>query len=468
MKEFLTKTLILALGLGLTMTFTACHTESGTAPVVTKVNPTHSISGTILTSDGKALNGAVVTIGGKAVTVTGNTFAVSGLKDGTYEIEVKCDGYWTVTTTEPLSVTPVNGEMSGMNVERTFYLAKKVESDVLAISQSTSASDQITIETTDYTDGDGAKGNDTDESITIDAEIPMVSGDEYNAMDAELKAQGEETGLANFTITLSNITCLEDAQAVARLNKVAASRQTRAITSMGDEEGNELLAGVAVNAGSRKVTMPANKPFVVTAKMPNDVKSAITLFRTITGDRWTKIDLNNLPADIASVDFNTDGVIKINLKEVKTQSFGFGVIVEEEELGTDDEDIVAKTVTNNTASTSKLSEMKYTVKSGVVLGEYSKSSLTDFLRKMMIRKYGTRLVKTAKSVEKTYEFSPAYSMHPYGVMHLEGIQFVNKVKFSVANSQAYYNVVEYADWYVFPYEEWSEIEPVVVHGGGSN
>ena len=63
MKEFLTKTLILALGLGLTMTFTACHTESGTTPVVTKVNPTHSISGTILTSDGKALNGAVVTIG---------------------------------------------------------------------------------------------------------------------------------------------------------------------------------------------------------------------------------------------------------------------------------------------------------------------------------------------------------------------------------------------------------------------
>ena len=452
------------------MTFTACHTESGTTPVVTKVNPTHSISGTILTSDGKALNGAVVTIGGKAVTVTGNTFAVSGLKDGTYEIEVKCDGYLTVTTTEPLvaRVDENNGEKYGMNVERAFYLAKEVKSDVLAISQSTSASDQITIETTDYTDGDGDKGNDTDESITIDAEIPMVSGDEYNAMDAELKAQGEETGLAKFTITLSNITCLEDAQAVARLNKVAASRQTRAITTMGDEEGNELLAGVAVNAGPRKVTMPANKPFVVTAKMPNDVKSAITLFRTITGDKWTKIDLNNLPADIASVDFNTDGVIKINLKEVKTQSFGFGVIVEEEELDTDYEDIVAKTVTNNTASTSKLSEMKYTVKSGVVLGEYSKSSLTDFLRKMMIRKYGTRLVKTAKSVEKTYEFSPAYSMHPYSVMHLEGIQFVNKVKFSVANSQAYYNVVEYADWYVFPYEEWSEIEDVVVHGGGSN
>jgi hypothetical protein len=472
MKAFLTKALILTFGLGLTMTFTACHTEGGTAaaPVVTKVNPTHSISGTILTADGKALNGAVVTINGTAVAVTGNTFAIAGLKDGTYNIEVKRSNYKTATSTETLAakiVEGTNGEKTGMNIDRTFYLAEEVTSTQVAFStSSTSSSDEITIETTSYTDGDGDKGNDTDASITVAAEIPEVSGDEYSTIEQSITDQGGT--MDDFKVTLTNITSLEDAKAVARVNNVATSRLNRATTAM--PNNNELLAGVAVNAGRYTVTMPANKPFVVTIKMPDDVKGAITLFHTISGDSWTRVDMNNPQIDgIQSIDTQTSGVVKILLSKVKTQSFGFGVVVEETQAGdTEYEDIVAKTITNNTASTYSLSGMNYTVKSGVVLGDYSKSSLSDFLRKMMIRKYGTRLVKAAKLVEKVYEFSPAYSMHPYGVMHLEGMQFVNKIRFSVANSQAYYNVVEYGDWYVFPYEEWSEIEDVIVHGGGSN
>jgi hypothetical protein len=472
MKAFLTKALILTFGLGLTMTFTACHTEGGTAaaPVVTKVNPTHSISGTILTADGKALNGAVVTINGTAVAVTGNTFAIAGLKDGTYNIEVKRSNYKTATSSETLAakiVEGTNGEKTGMNIDRTFYLTEEVTSTQVAFSTSSpSSSDEITIETTSYTDADGDKGNDTDASITVAAEIPEVSGDEYSTIEQSITEQGGT--MDDFKVTLTNITSLEDAKAVARVNNVATSRLNRATTAM--PNNNELLAGVAVNAGRYTVTMPANKPFVVTIKMPDDVKGAIALFHTISGDSWTRVDMNNPQIDgIKSIDTQTSGVVKILLSKVRTQSFGFGVVVEETQAGeTEYEDIVAKTITNNTASTYRLSGMKYTVKSGVVLGEYSKSSLTDFLRKMMIRKYGTRLVKTAKSVEKTYEFSPAYSMHPYGVMHLEGMQFVNKIRFSVANSQAYYNVVEYGDWYVFPYEEWSEIEDVIVHGGGSN
>ena len=454
------------------MTFTACHTEGGTAaaPVVTKVNPTHSISGTILTADGKALNGAVVTINGTAVAVTGNTFAIAGLKDGTYNIEVKRSNYKTATSTETLAakiVEGTNGEKTGMNIDRTFYLAEEVTSTQVAFStSSTSSSDEITIETTSYTDGDGDKGNDTDASITVAAEIPEVSGDEYSTIEQSITEQGGT--MDDFKVTLTNITSLEDAKAVARVNNVATSRMNRATTAM--PNNNELLAGVAVNAGRYTVTMPANKPFVVTIKMPDDVKGAITLFHTISGDSWTRVDMNNPQIDgIQSIDTQTSGVVKILLSKVKTQSFGFGVVVEETQAGdTEYEDIVAKTITNNTASTYSLSGMNYTVKSGVVLGDYSKSSLSDFLRKMMIRKYGTRLVKAAKLVEKVYEFSPAYSMHPYGVMHLEGMQFVNKIRFSVANSQAYYNVVEYGDWYVFPYEEWSEIEDVIVHGGGSN
>ena len=472
MKAFLTKALILTFGLGLTMTFTACHTEGGTAaaPVVTKVNPTHSISGTILTADGKALNGAVVTINGTAVAVSGNTFAIAGLKDGTYNIEVKRSNYKTATSTETLAakiVEGTNGEKTGMNIDRTFYLTEEVTSTQVAFSTSSpSSSDEITIETTSYTDGDGDKGNDTDASITVAAEIPEVSGDEYSTIEQSITEQGGT--MDDFKVTLTNITRLEDAKAVARVNNVATSRLNRATTAM--PNNNELLAGVAVNAGRYTVTMPANKPFVVTIKMPDDVKGAISLFHTISGDSWTRVDMNNPQIDgIQSIDTQTSGVVKILLSKVKTQSFGFGVVVEETQAGdTEYEDIVAKTITNNTASTYSLSGMNYTVKSGVVLGDYSKSSLSDFLRKMMIRKYGTRLVKAAKLVEKVYEFSPAYSMHPYGVMHLEGMQFVNKIRFSVANSQAYYNVVEYGDWYVFPYEEWSEIEDVIVHGGGSN
>ena len=472
MKAFLTKALILTFGLGLTMTFTACHTEGGTAaaPVVTKVNPTHSISGTILTADGKALNGAVVTINGTAVAVTGNTFAIAGLKDGTYNIEVKRSNYKTATSSETLAakiVEGTNGEKTGMNIDRTFYLTEEVTSTQVAFSTSSpSSSDEITIETTSYTDADGDKGNDTDASITVAAEIPEVSGDEYSTIEQSITEQGGT--MDDFKVTLTNITSLEDAKAVARVNNVATSRLNRATTAM--PNNNELLAGVAVNAGRYTVTMPANKPFVVTIKMPDDVKGAIALFHTISGDSWTRVDMNNPQIDgIQAIDTQTSGVVKILLSKVRTQSFGFGVVVEETQAGeTEYEDIVAKTITNNTASTYRLSGMNYTVKSGVVLGDYSKSSLSDFLRKMMIRKYGTRLVKAAKLVEKVYEFSPAYSMHPYGVMHLEGMQFVNKIRFSVANSQAYYNVVEYGDWYVFPYEEWSEIEDVIVHGGGSN
>lgn len=477
MKAFLTKTLILVFGLGLTMTFTACHTSGDeAAPAVTKVDPTHSISGTILTVEGKALNGAVVKINGKSVTVNGNKFSVSGLKDGSYEIEVACNTYKTVTVTENLVAEYVkenNGEKSGKNIDRTFYLSEDKKSADLSVSNSASANDEITIETTSYEDGDGQKGNDTDEKITVEAEIPQVEDAEYDDIDNQIKQQsGGQNDISDLKISLTNITSLEDAKAVARLNNVATSRmaranayQTRATTAMPDD--NELLAGVAVNAGPFAVTMPAAKPFVITMKMPDDVKGAITLFHTISGDAWTKVDMSNPQIDgIKSIDVSAQGVIKIYLSKVRTQSFGFGVIVDESTVETNYEEIVPKTFTNNTANSVKLTKMDYNVKSGVVLGDYSRSSLSDFLRKMMIRKYGTRLVKQVTIASKTYEFTPAYTMHPNGIMHLEGIQMYDQIRYSVRNSEAYYNVTAYGDWYVFPYEEWYDV--IVVHGGGSN
>jgi hypothetical protein len=497
MKAFLTKTLILVFGLGLTMTFTACHTSGDDASTaITKVDPTHSINGTVLTLDNQPLNDAVVKItdgNGSAVSVTktgtGNTFTASGLKDGTYTITITCTTpkkYKSVTVTEPLVAEYIkenNGEKSGKNIDRTFYMSEDVTTTERTFSNSTSANDEIVIETTDYTDGDGNKGNDVDGNtedgqITVTADIPKVSDDDYTDIDNQIKTQsGGTEDINDFKISLTNITSLEDAQAVAKANNVAESRmaranafQTRATTAM--PERNELLAGVAINAGRYVVKMPDDKPFVITMKMPEDVKGAITLFHTVKGDAWTKVDLDNPDPrlGIKDIDYkSTANIIKIQLKEVRTQSFGFGVIVNESQVESGSEDIVAKTFPNpNATSSYKLSKMDYSVKTGVVLGDYSKSSLSDFLRKMMIRKYGTRLVKQASVANKTYVFSPVYSMHPNGIMHLEGVQMVDKIKYSVANSnpEAYYNVTAYGEWYVFPYEEWYEV--VVVHGGGSN
>lgn len=467
MKEFLTKTLILVFGLGVATTFMACHSGGGeSAPVVAPIAPKHSISGTILKADGSALNGATVKINGVAVAVTGNTFAKGNLADGEYVIEVSHADYKTVTTSENLAVQTVRNEKVGVNLEKTFYLYEDASTEPLSFGAA-QATDEITIETTDQKDADGEKTNDTDESITVFAESPLIEGDDYDNINNQIKAQSSNTkDITSFTITLTNITSLEDAKAVAKANRVADSRITRATTAMPDE--NELLAGVAVNAGTYAITMPAEKPFVVTVNMPNDVKGAVTLYRTITGDQWTKIDKNNLPADILAYDDSQEGVIKLSLGTVKTQSFGFGVKVVEETVGTDFENVEPQTKVNTTNSWVSVSSMPYTVKAGVVLGQVNKSSLTDFLRKLMVRKYGTLIVKSAKIIQKTYIFSPAYSMHPNGVLYLEGFQLVDVVKYSVKDSNASYTCTVYGDAYVFTYEEYTEPEEIYVHGGGSN
>ena len=473
MKKLLIKALVLVFGLGVTTTFTACHTGENSSDVVTNVTPKHSISGTILKSDGTALTGATVKINNSAVTVSGNTFSRDGLADGTYTIEIACAGYKTITESVDLALETVKGSTMAKAISKTYYLADDAVSNPLTFG-STSAQDAIVIETTAHKDADGTNANDTEGQIEVEAATPTITGDandpttDLGDINQQIQDQsGNTEDITNYSVTLTNITCLEDAKAVAVANKVASSRMTRATTAM--DADHELLAGVAVNAGPYTITLPGTMTFTITIKMPDDVKGAITLFRTFTGDKWNKIDMKNLntteAAGIKSIDTNTAGVIKIELTTIQTQSFGFGVVVGETTTETRWDEVVVDPITTG-ATARKVSSMPYKMNTGVVLTQSSKSSLTDFLRKIVIRKYGTRIVKTPKVVDKQYVFSPAYQMHANGTLYLTGWQEITETTFSVANTAASFTATEYGDAFFTPYEVWEEVE--VVHGGGSN
>jgi hypothetical protein len=469
MKKFISKSLILMFGLGIAVAFSACHTEEGNSgqKQEEKVLPKHSISGLILKADGTALNGAKVKINGANVSVTGNTFTYGNLSDGDYTIVVECTNYKSAEETVTLSLKTVNDNVVAEAVEKTFYLAENVETQAVKLGGEAQTGDEITIETTSHTDDEGEDVSSSDENINVNAQTPAITGDDYTNINNQISEQsnGQES-IEDFEVTLTNITSLEDAQAVARANRIAESRKTRATTAM--PNGNELLAGVGVNVGPYIIEFPSGLSFDVVITMPDDVKSAIQLFRTYTGDAWTRVDMNNPGDGILSIDATQPNQIIIKLSTLRTQSFGFGVRVQEEEGKSTQISVTANPVTNNTASTVSLKSMTYKVLSGVVLknNQNSASALTDFLRKMMIRKYGTRIVKSAKEVTKTYTFTPAEKLHPYGTMYLQGWQTVTEKKYSIIDSNAGFTATEYGDATVFPYQIWTEIEPT--HGGGSN
>jgi hypothetical protein len=466
MKKYFVKALILVFGLGVATTFTACHNGEDSVQVTNDVPTTnlkHSISGTILASDGSELTNATVKINGSTVAVSGSTFTKDGLTDGSYKVEISKAGYKSIEETVDLAIETVNGKKAAKNVVKVYYLANDVATTAQTVATTAQTSSEITIETTSQKDADGNKANDTEESITVQTETQAVTAAEQNDIEAQIKAQGG-TSINDLQISVTNITSLEDAKAVARANNVAASRMTRATTAM--PNNNELLAGVALQAGKFQINMPAGKPYVMKVKMPDDVKGAISLFRTYTGDKWTAIDIKNPQAEgIESIDLSTPGMVLIKLSIVRTQSFGFGVVVGSSVDETSYEDIEAAPITNG-ATARSISSMPYTVKAGVVVSQSSTGALTDFLRKIVVRTYGTRLVKEAKIVTKNYVFQPAYQMHANGTLYLSGFQKVKVTTFSVSNSNAKFTATEYGDAFVAPYEVFDEDE-ITVHDGGS-
>ena len=125
MKNFFRRATILTLGMGLALTFTACHhpgDEDNTQIVVGNV--TNTLRGLIFDQDGAALSGATVTINGNSTAVTGNEFGPrTGLADGTYTVVVKKNGYKDVVKDVTLAATIENGQKYGQDAVESFYLA---------------------------------------------------------------------------------------------------------------------------------------------------------------------------------------------------------------------------------------------------------------------------------------------------------------------------------------------------------
>ena len=252
---------------------------------------------------------------------------------------------------------------------------------------------------------------------------------------------------------------VQDAKAVARANRIASSRVTRAETSL--PGGFELLAGVGVNAGAVKVQFPAGITYDVTISVPdNATKNAIKLYRTITGDAWSELTTGN---GIASIDMSKDKAIVIKLSILQTQSFAIGVQISETTSSETTYEPISAQVSYQTAP---VAAIPYTVKGGVVLTNEVSGYLTDFLRKIVLRKYGTRAVREAQIINKTYEFTTPYKMHENGTLYLAGFQEVTVTRYSIVNASASFRATEYGEAFVYPYEVYPETEET--HVGGSN
>ena len=479
MKKYLRNAAILAFGFGVAVSFSSCHRDNGSsepAEVISTPTPTHTVSGVILDGNGNTLTGASVlayrngSASARKVTVTGNTFSVTGLNDGNWQFVVTKSGYKSAEETINLQIQSkqVEGKMvrTGMNVEQVFYLNINVESNAQSLGGSSSQSDEIVIETTKQDDGTGTEVNTTDGSgnaagnVTVTGETPAITGDDYNDINQQIIDQtGGEQNITNYTVTLTNVTSLEDAKAVARANRIASSRVTRADTSL--PGGNELLAGVGVNAGSVKVQFPAGITYDVTISVPdNATKNAIKLYRTITGDAWSELTTGN---GIASIDMSKDKAIVIKLNILQTQSFAIGVQISETTSSETTYEPISAQVSYQTAP---VAAIPYTVKGGVVLTNEVSGYLTDFLRKIVLRKYGTRAVREAQIINKTYEFTTPYKMHENGTLYLAGFQEVTVTRYSIVNASASFRATEYGEAFVYPYEVYPETEET--HVGGSN
>jgi len=493
MKKLIKSAAILAFGFGMAVSFSSCHNGSGDSSTVertTQIKPKHSIAIVVLDGEGKALNDATVTFmrtgsNPSIATLTGtNTRSYTNLDDGQYTIVVTKNGYKEGSEVFTLAVKnqTVDGKTVpvGQNIEQTFYLIKEESTNKMKLGGSAQLSDEITIETTKQDDGTGTIVNTTDENnqgaeaqtITVSFETPEIVGDkddestDLGYINKQIKdqsaAQGEDNDVDDFEVYLTNVTSLEDAKAVARINRVATARNaTRATTAL--PGGYELLAGVGVNALYYNITLPGTSLYPVIIKLPdNDCKNAIRLYRYITGDNWVPMTATD---GIASIDLSQDKKVVIYMSRIQTQSFAVGVKINEStELNY--EPVVGSEVENPNGSAMAVSSMTYTAKNGVVLYNIVNSSLTDFLRKIVLRKYGTRVVRTPEEVQKTYTFTPAYQLPAYGTLYLVGVQEVKTVNYTIENATAAFRSTEYGNSMLNPYAVYPL--PIDEHTGGSN
>ena len=481
MRKNFTKALLLTLGLGVAVTLTSCHSSSdeSVAEVTKTIAPTHTIRGTILDGNGNPVNGVAVTLSRqgtaskRVVDVTGNTFEVSGLSDGTWDVVVTKNGYKDLTESIALAVrTETIGNESvrvGHTVNQVFYIFEETKSKSIKLGGEAQSTDEIVIETSTQDDGTGNIVNTTDPSgdqttaytITVDAATPAISGDAYDDVENQLKAQGGS--IEDFQMSLININSLEDAKKLAQDNGISASRDlTRATTSL--PGGREMLAGVGIDAGPFKVELTGTDAFELTITLPDEnTKNAITLFRTISGNTWTALTTGD---GITAVDRSQPNKIVIRMNTIQTQSIAMGLNIVETSGNATFQNITAASIENNSNSSRSISSMPYTMMEGVVLTNTIQGPLTDLLRKIVLRLYGVKAVNTPKAVTAIYNFSPAFTLPAGGTLNLAGIQRILHKTYSVRDGSAAFTTQEYDATYVYPWATYPETE--ATHVAGSN
>jgi hypothetical protein len=491
------------------VTPTPTPTKEVTEPIV-KGNPTHTLRGVVLNGNGEKLDGAIYTITRKgAMVATGtavsNTFEASNLVDGDYAVVVSKTGYKNADRSLTLKVETQKLEDGttakfGQSVEAVFYLTEEKKGNELSFGAE--GSDKIILETTKQDNGSGNVVTTTDESLdgsdvaneglievtaTIDAvadgknsgktKTDETTGDEvlmtdYEVLEEALADQGVD--IDDFSFFLTGISSLEDAADVASDNGIASRALTRANTTLpGDYE---ILAGMAVNAGTVDVDFAAlNLPQRMTIEFSlpdNDCKKAVTLYRTFKGDTWTPLSLTGgaLPTDV-TIDMTQDKKVVVTLSRLRTQSFALGVKIVESNQGSSTEVINATPIVNNATTSLAVTSIKYNAKAGSVLKNEYNGALTDFLRKIVMKKYSLRAVEDP-NVEKEYVFNPVYQLPAGGTLFLTGWQNYSSFMYSIRNSNAAFSVIDYQAEFVYPYATYASPEvpeePIETHSGGSS
>lgn len=162
-KTFLNAAMAALVTLSAGSIFTACSDDDPdwnniTPPVVNQI---HNISGSIASIDGKGIEGATVTLGGKATGTTqtdaNGYFIFSNVAPGDYTLEASATGKISKNTT----VTVL--EENAQNVVWNVLLASEAASKTITATPGTTAEDEVTTE--------ALIGNDKAE-VPVEVEVP--------------------------------------------------------------------------------------------------------------------------------------------------------------------------------------------------------------------------------------------------------------------------------------------------------
>ena len=467
MKNFFRRATILTLGMGLALTFTACHhpsDEDNTQIVVGNV--TNTLRGLIFDQDGAALSGATVTINGNSTAVTGNEFGPrTGLADGTYTVVVKKDGYKDVVKDVTLAATIENGQKYGQDAVESFYLIKE-ETKSFGIKQAGDR-DKITLETSRQDDGTGtivgntqdAKNESLNSTIDVEAVLPSISAQNYEDLENSVKASDASFDLSAYTLTLTNLTSLDGV--------VSSSRGTRGIVVLGDElpgnysffTGASLVSPVVID-----LSVVPDYYVTMTFSMPDDLKGAIKLYRSVGGSAWEEVTASTTGKGIKNVDWSKTGIISINLNKLESQSFAFGLQIDRTVDAPVNTPLTTVAFENTSATSTTVKNMNYQANEGVVLQNDASGSAVDYLRKVVLRHYGLRaVVNPAKT--KTYEFNPAYSLPANSTLYVAGLQTEQTCTYSIVGGTSKFTAKEYSS-YAYHYAVVPEV--VITHEGGGS